>query len=341
MAGLLIFVRPLGGELVPIELTPDASVRDLKDAIERVGGPTLQEQMLVACGASFENEDEMLADTGLCSQMVIGVGRVPLRTRRIAAGGVWGALAYCDGSGVSIRDSRAPDSLLRLMDGPAVGVGVAMFKGAIPFAIALLPDGTVRVESLRETTSKVFPPRLCGKRAVQVAAGTRIMAAVLEDGSISWGKDLPVVAFRPPYPVLPVTDISLCMGKGLLLLEGGRVLPIFENTAEVPDFAGREVTHVSQGRSHNLAVLEGQQVVQWGTGLTDYPPIIDEGVQRVSAGGGGLSAALTCSGRVHIWGPGAEGVPSSVLERGGCTDIVLGTGQGIVTYCDGTHIMWP
>eukprot|EP00756_Hemistasia_phaeocysticola_P047940 Hpha_TRINITY_DN22391_c0_g1::TRINITY_DN22391_c0_g1_i1::g.177651::m.177651 len=73
MSGLLVYARMPSGCLQALELPPGGRVGDLKAAIEEAGGPAAALQRVRLGAGVLEEDAETLADSGIASQVVLGV----------------------------------------------------------------------------------------------------------------------------------------------------------------------------------------------------------------------------------------------------------------------------
>eukprot|EP00756_Hemistasia_phaeocysticola_P024194 Hpha_TRINITY_DN15934_c1_g11::TRINITY_DN15934_c1_g11_i1::g.73668::m.73668 len=86
MSGIIMFARVTGSDKVlPIELPLDATVGQLKQEIEDLGGPSTTLGQLCHEGHTLDNDNATLADLGVCPQTVVQVIAPSLSERPLAA----------------------------------------------------------------------------------------------------------------------------------------------------------------------------------------------------------------------------------------------------------------
>ncbi len=115
---------------------------------------------------------------------------------------------------------------------------------------------------------------------------------------------------------------------------------------DVPDFAGKDITAVSDGVMNSLALTSDGKVIEWGTGggsgTSNVPASLSsEGVTAISAGYA-TDLALTSDGVVHAWGNnnyGGLNVPSSLAGRI-VTAIAAGWSHELALTADGQVVAW-
>lgn len=136
--------------------------------------------------------------------------------------------------------------------------------------IALLKDGTVAYTGYKDKGSPfaAIPAVLEGKVVTDVAATSRTVAAITEDGQIIvWGN---TASGESKVPQLSVKPISLYGGRYhyTALLEDGSVVSWGNNRykqIEVPAVLGNhKVASIYTGNYQNYAVTDEGQVITWG-----------------------------------------------------------------------------
>eukprot|EP01065_Artemidia_motanka_P035212 TRINITY_DN43125_c0_g1_i1.p1 TRINITY_DN43125_c0_g1~~TRINITY_DN43125_c0_g1_i1.p1 ORF type:complete len:354 (+),score=127.68 TRINITY_DN43125_c0_g1_i1:66-1127(+) len=86
-----------------VEVDPMGTVRDLKKAISEGGGPPWQRQDVLHSGALLDDDDELLADLGVCAETRVDV-RIRERRRVVDVFDDMVALAMADGEVVTVRN---------------------------------------------------------------------------------------------------------------------------------------------------------------------------------------------------------------------------------------------
>jgi hypothetical protein len=208
--------------------------------------------------------------------------------------------------------------------------------------LALLNDGTVWAWGHRSNQAPFGPERING------LSGVTAISAGDQEGSLALLEDGTVVTFGPdgeaPVKVSGLSDVKAISAGGdhqLALLGDGKVMAwglnsageLGDGTTEGPEVCGYDdetprycsrtpvsvvdlsnVTAISAGENHSLALLEGGTVKTWGgnyngqlgNGSTigsDVPVTVSglSGVTAVSAGSE-FSLALLATGGVEAWG---------------------------------------
>ena len=159
--------------------------------------------------------------------------------------------------------------------------------------IALLSDGTVAYTGAKGKNSPFaqIPSSLEGRRVVDIAATSKSVAAITEDGQVVvWG--------------------NATRGE-----------------ADVPELTARPV-HLYGGRYHYTALLENGDVVSWGNNKyrqTDVPASVHAagGVERIFVSNY-QNYALSGDGKVYTWGLKGFTLGTDSLGRDMLTRIVNG-----------------
>eukprot|EP01065_Artemidia_motanka_P052928 TRINITY_DN9686_c0_g2_i1.p1 TRINITY_DN9686_c0_g2~~TRINITY_DN9686_c0_g2_i1.p1 ORF type:complete len:382 (+),score=33.58 TRINITY_DN9686_c0_g2_i1:58-1203(+) len=266
MAGLLLFWRDEQGSVHALELSPDASVRDLKEAIEASGGPPVRKQRL-ACGrAELRGDDTLLADSGLSQESLVGVRCVHRRPHQIArAGGGRDTFAMILTDGRTVRSYAGMVS--RVGQEVCHAVGVGGYDAAI---LATAPGSFVVEGEFLEHELRKAPAFDAGKTVAEISGGTCHVLALFEDGEIAaWGKQKHGRCSVPDFG--GAKPVSVCAGLrcSLACLDDGRIVGWGQNHSDVTkprDFGSRAVRLAIADTQHEAAaVLEDGTAAIWGS----------------------------------------------------------------------------
>ena len=136
--------------------------------------------------------------------------------------------------------------------------------------IALLRDGTVAYTGKNYKTSPfaVIPEGLNGRKVIDIAATSKTVAAVTEDGQVfMWGNARSGEADIPAFSA-PIKSISGGRFHYTVLLEDGSVVSWGSNkygqTSVPSSLKGRNITAVYTGNFQNYAVDDANHVYTWG-----------------------------------------------------------------------------
>eukprot|EP01065_Artemidia_motanka_P004439 TRINITY_DN12101_c0_g1_i4.p1 TRINITY_DN12101_c0_g1~~TRINITY_DN12101_c0_g1_i4.p1 ORF type:complete len:362 (+),score=100.80 TRINITY_DN12101_c0_g1_i4:92-1177(+) len=337
MAGqLLVYVRlPTHSNPIPVEISADGTVADLRSAVHSAGGPPPLLQRLT-CGAEDLRGDGPVSETHVCMECTIGVhSKQP--DRCVVNAGYGHALALLnDGSltGWGMEDYYRPLPDLRGEDVRSLHAGHAV-------SLARLADGTVTAWGKRAARYRPGLEMLRGKRVVDLSfppGFTEAVLAVTDDGSVhACGAGVGAGSI----PRGAVTSVTCGVGFTVALTEAGGVVAAGDDRrgqCSVPDFGGRTATAVHSGLGHTAVVLDDGTVSCFGCnarGQCDVPADLP-GVVSCRCGED-FTVALDCGGRLHVWGrsewvkvrPSAK--HRAVSACGGYCAAVSETG-GLVVY---------
>eukprot|EP01065_Artemidia_motanka_P025966 TRINITY_DN30904_c0_g1_i1.p1 TRINITY_DN30904_c0_g1~~TRINITY_DN30904_c0_g1_i1.p1 ORF type:complete len:358 (+),score=98.51 TRINITY_DN30904_c0_g1_i1:60-1076(+) len=286
---LLVYVRlPCRDELVPVEVSADATVAALQRAVWRAGGPAPALQRLSVGGERLDAAAP-LADARVCMEAVVDVGR--------PGGGVslgfTHAVVLRDGKVQTVHPAISP---VLFENATAVAAGKAV-------SVAVLADGSVK--AFGERSDRYQVAELGGAVACVCGAGcAQAVAVVHADGRVTVdGPDAEVFAAARRLPS-SVAAMALAEYRGAAVMADGTVLEFRDGDGgDEIDTGGRKAIHCAAGRQHTAVLLEGGAVHCCGDNThgqcsvpVDLPPV------TALAAGTTFTAALTDDGAVNIWG---------------------------------------
>ncbi|MGL5020121.1 MAG: RCC1 domain-containing protein, partial [Luteolibacter sp.] len=114
---------------------------------------------------------------------------------------------------------------------------------------------------------------------------------------------------------------------------------VWGNENLAPPSGLSEITAISAGNGHCLAIVGGGRVVSWGNSfINQVPPGLSD-VTAISAGNE-LSLALKSNGTVVAWGNGFGGETTVPPELSGVKAIAAGGFEPLALKIDGTVVTW-
>jgi alpha-tubulin suppressor-like RCC1 family protein len=283
------------------------------------------------------------------------MGAVACVSAPAAVGAVHAALSWGGnghgqlGNGKSGENTGTPQQISGLS-------GVAAVSAGTYHSLALLRNGAVDAWGDNEfgqlgdgtIESRATPVAVSGLSAVTaISAGVFFDDALLSSGTVmSWGLN---------------DEGQLGDGKS----SGPEQCASFQSCSKVPAAVSSltEVTAVSAGFNHSLALLKNGTVMAWGNnlygelgdGTTERrtTPVAVSGLSEVVAvsAGSEFSLALLKNGSVEAWGTGGLGqlgdgkeegskLPVAVSGLSGVTAISAGSRQSLALLSNGTVMAW-
>jgi alpha-tubulin suppressor-like RCC1 family protein len=246
----------------------------------------------------------------------------------------------------------------------AVLSGVTAISTGTYHSLALLSNGTVmawgrngfgQLGNGTTTTSSNVPVEVSGlSGVVAISGGGEHSLALLSNGTVmAWGDNS-----NGQLGAGTTTGLETCW-------QGGFNYPSCSSTP-VPVSGLSEVSAISAGGLHSLALLNDGTVMAWGYDGSGQlgngkeggeeqsdVPVAVSGLSEVSAisAGGAHSLALLSNGTVKVWGPGAQlgigqtagadsDVPVAVSGLSGVTAITGGAEHSLALLSNGTVMAW-
>eukprot|EP00756_Hemistasia_phaeocysticola_P018550 Hpha_TRINITY_DN15603_c0_g5::TRINITY_DN15603_c0_g5_i1::g.98510::m.98510 len=340
MPELEIYWRGTSGERVPVVLDFQATVRDLKKAIEASGGPHANAQRLAFTGEVIRNVSASLADLGICSESTVEVLPSPPALMPVSAGYAHTLIVQSVGR----VHGHGKNESAQLTSPELTRRPYAVAAGAY-FSAALLEEGNVVVWGELQN----FDP---GERSVlQISAGKNYLAAVCNDGTLvigglscgsgRWRNVPPKVRTTGNPDGLGVMHVGAGHLHCLALLDDGSVVgwgDDSEKQATVPHFRGK-VKAVAAGMQHSAALLDDGSVQCWGhRKQCDVPTGVREIVQI--SGGYRHTLAVSHDGSVFAWGCNSWGQCTVPDLPAPAVAVAAGYSHSAAALRNGAVVMW-
>eukprot|EP01065_Artemidia_motanka_P022749 TRINITY_DN2692_c0_g1_i2.p1 TRINITY_DN2692_c0_g1~~TRINITY_DN2692_c0_g1_i2.p1 ORF type:complete len:355 (+),score=73.42 TRINITY_DN2692_c0_g1_i2:85-1149(+) len=296
---------------VPVEVSVDATIGDLRAAVHDAGGPPAHlQQLSVGAEALVYGDDVPLSDTTcLGSEVTVRVGRTETNAGVIAMGAhhTVAFLGGCMRAWGAARRNYSP------MPDWESGVRCLSVGGSFSAAVV---EGRLEVwgsvpQLIRDDLKKVRR-----RKVASCSASDSFIAVAFADGTLR------LLGSKSAVPDgLQGRVRMVCYGDRYLvvLTTDGRVESFGKrNPCGDTDIGGLRAVHVAAGRSHFAAVTSDRSVLCFGSakeGQCAVPAGI-RGVIDVVCGDG-FTAVLLVDGTVRWWGSGfpVAGEEAAVFRR--------------------------
>eukprot|EP01065_Artemidia_motanka_P003009 TRINITY_DN11423_c0_g1_i2.p1 TRINITY_DN11423_c0_g1~~TRINITY_DN11423_c0_g1_i2.p1 ORF type:complete len:369 (+),score=30.64 TRINITY_DN11423_c0_g1_i2:59-1165(+) len=347
MAGLELYWRGPTGAVRSIDLSPDATIHDLKLEIEKTGGPPVARQVIRFGDRIFKENGVFLAECGLSSEVTLDVqaedpGPNP---SVLACGDKFSCCVLEDGSIATWGQiDAAPSGYLTTSPGEDPVKAVSVSAGST-YAVGLLNSGSAIVwGKTTQGEGSLKNPRH-GKFIGVAAGASHVVGVTKKHEVVVCGSNSSGQRSVPGLPGEHIVSISAgtchcnaVFDNGKLLHWGGG-----EDHEAPPEdlLCGRKATQVSSGKGHSIALLDNGKVVCWGFNDSGRcnPPEIEVPCVSVAAGFR-HSLALTCDGRVIAWGNESDGKTAVPKLDSPAVSIAAGKYHSLAALADGKVVAW-
>eukprot|EP01065_Artemidia_motanka_P033417 TRINITY_DN40411_c0_g1_i1.p1 TRINITY_DN40411_c0_g1~~TRINITY_DN40411_c0_g1_i1.p1 ORF type:complete len:431 (+),score=172.59 TRINITY_DN40411_c0_g1_i1:64-1356(+) len=315
--GLLLYVRLPTGEMTCVDVSTDATVAELKDAVFAVGGPSPRRQVILNGAELIAHGPTPLADTQLSMEATITVLQKQRRSIVSVSNNHCVALQE-SGSvlGWGRRDCWFPVPMRSVFRGKqAVSVHAGVYHSA-----AILDDRTLVAWGKRGAAHQTpFEGRALVSYSCSGGAWDFSAGATEEGEVIIAGQEAPGLRIQPGEiesnavaVACGTYHLAVLMRDGSVVVKGSSV----RQQTDLSVLAGARVTSIAAGVCHTAAVLDDGTVRCFGwndANQCDVPADVED--TSVVCGGLLFSAALSRSGRLRLWGNTSE-LPATELEQG-------------------------